>query len=812
MKTITSTLVALFLGVTLFSQTASIKGVLQTAEGEPVLFSNVVLYNAADSSMLKVEVSDESGVFRMDGLSAGNYFITATYVGYADFRKDNVQLTDNQQLDLGIVAFAPAAIELEEAIVTASRAMVEVKPDRTVFNVQGTINSTGADAISLLRKAPGVTVDNNNNINVLGRAGALLYVDGKRLPITGEDLTNYLENLPAEQIDRIEIITNPGAKYEAEGNAGIIDIRLKKDKNLGGNGSVSLTSSQGVYNRSNLSATGNYRNRFMNGFVSVGGGLGQGFNKLTFESFQNGLLMDEVMDNTNTYDFANFRVGTDFFLGDKHTLGFLVGGGTNNFDTDNLDIIDISQASAPDQVDSVLVADSRSSGNRDRMTYNINYRFDNRDGRTVNIDLDYGNYQNLQDNFQPNQFFDATRTNVLTEVINSFESPSDIGIYSAKLDYEQKLFGGVFGAGAKLTRVVSDNTFLVFDVIDEIAIQDDSLSNEFEYIENVYAGYISYNRPINEKWNFSAGLRAEQTDALGTLTAFVEELNEDPVVLNYLSWFPSAGLTWQVAPKHMLALNYGRRINRPDYNVLNPFNQQASLLSFEKGNPFLRPEIVNNFELGYTLAWRYNFKLSYSLTEDQITRLIAPSETDDRAGFITWENLASQTVVGLNISAPIQFTKWWSGYFNLGASYLDNQADYGDGAVVDVQAFTYNIYQQQTFNLPKGFKGEISGWFAGPGVWGGVFRYESQWSLDLGIQRRFFNDAMNVRVAVNDIFYQSGWDGVSEFNGLVSSGSGRWDSRRASLSISYNFGNQNVKSRKRKTGIEAEAGRVGGDN
>ena len=180
MKTFTSTVLALCFAVSLFSQSASIKGVLQTAEGEPVLFSNVVLYNAADSSMLKVEVSDESGVFRMDGLSAGSYFITATYVGYADFRKDGIQLTENQQLDLGVVAFAPAAIELEEATVTASRVMVEVKPDRTVFNVQGTINSTGADAITLLRKAPGVTVDNNDNINVLGRAGVHLYVDGKR--------------------------------------------------------------------------------------------------------------------------------------------------------------------------------------------------------------------------------------------------------------------------------------------------------------------------------------------------------------------------------------------------------------------------------------------------------------------------------------------------------------------------------------------------------------------------------------------------------------------------------------------------------
>ncbi len=169
--------------------------------------------------------------------------------------------------DLGVLPLNwPTGINLAEVTVTASRVLVEIKPDRTIFNVDGTINSAGSDAISLLRKAPNVTVDNNDNISVLGRAGVLLYVDGKRLPLTGEDLTNYLQSLPAEQIDRIEIISNPGAKYEAEGNAGIIDIRLKRDKNLGANGSVNMTASQGRYHRANLSGSGNYRNKRFNAF------------------------------------------------------------------------------------------------------------------------------------------------------------------------------------------------------------------------------------------------------------------------------------------------------------------------------------------------------------------------------------------------------------------------------------------------------------------------------------------------------------------------------------------------------------------
>jgi hypothetical protein len=278
-----------------------------------------------------------------------------------------------------------------------------------------------------------------------------------------------------------------------------------------------------------------------------------------------------------------------------------------------------------------------------------------------------------------------------------------------------------------------------------------------------------------------------------------------------LQWFPSAGLTYQAAPNHVLALNYSRRINRPDYNVLNPFNNKQSELSFEKGNPFLQPEIVNNIELGYTLAYRYNFKLAYSYTTDQITRLIAPSAEDSRASFITWENLATQKVYSTNISAPIQMTKWWNAYMNINGSYIDNQADYGDGAIVDVQVWNYNLYQQHTFDLIKGLKGEVSGWFAGPGVWGGVFEYDVQWSLNIGLQKKFFNEKLNLKLSMQDVFYESGWSGISEFNGLVSEGTGNWDSRRLALSASYSFGNQKVKSRKRKSGLEEESSRVGQD-
>lgn len=799
------------------SQSATLKGQIKDAAGAPVMFANVALFKTVDSIMQKVEPSDENGFFQMNNLAAGNYFLVATNVGMADLRQQNIELAKGQTLDLGVLSFKPAAVELTEVTVSASRALVEIKPDRTVFNVEGTINSVGSDALSLLRKAPGVTVDNQDNVNVLGRAGVLVYVDGKRLPLAGQELSNYLQNLQADQIDRFDIITNPGAKYEAEGNAGIIDIRLKKDKSLGANGSVNATFSQGRYARANTSASGNYRNKRLNSFGTFGLADGGGYQDMTFLSYQNGLVLPEINNHQNDWHGLNYRFGTDFFLSEKSTIGFLLDGGNWENTNNSLNRISIAQAATPNKIDSLLVATNTTHNDRSQRTYNLNYRFDpdkgQGKGRSLNIDLDYGQYVNRSSRFQPNRYYDASEQVLLTEVINSYNTPSDIDIYTAKLDYEQNVLGGKLGFGGKLSKVVSDNTFLVFNEQNGEPVQNNRSSNKFKYDENVYAGYFNFARPLGKKWNMSAGLRAEKTDAMGDLQAFLPELQEPPVDLNYMSWFPSAGLTWQVAEQHSLALNYGRRINRPDYNVLNPFNNQMSELSYEKGNPFLRPEIVNNVELGYTLKYRYNAKIAYSRTTDQITRLISPDENDGRAGFITWANLDDQTIWSANISAPVDVTKKWNAYINLSGSHLDNQAVYPDGAVVNVQAWSYNIYMQNTITLPLGFKGEISGWFSGPGIWGGVFKYETSWSLDLGLQRKFLQERLNVRLSASDLFYQSGWEGVSEFNGLKSYGKGNWDSRRVSASVSYNFGNNNVKkSRNRSTGLEDEGKRVGGGN
>lgn len=792
-----------------------IKGQLQDPDGLAVPFANVALYLKADSSLVKVETTDDAGIFQMNQVAEGEYNLVATYLGMPDLRRPNLKIGVNDVMDLGVLTMQPAGIELEAATVTATRALVEIKPDRTVFNVQGTINAVGENGLDLLRKAPGVTIDNNDNINVLSRSGVLIYVDGKRLPLTGDDLANYLRNLTAEQIDRIDIITNPTAKYEAQGNAGIIDIRLKKNENEGANGTVSGTFSQGRYARFNTNLTGNYRNKTMNAFGNLTYAQGKSWNVMDFNSFQNDLFLDQSAAMRGSRTNPNFRVGVDFFLDDRQTLGFLVGGGYQDLeqrDQNDVDIYSFAGGTVNTTADSLLRASSSARTDRSQNTFNVNYRNDMGQGKSLNIDLDYGRFRNDNLRDQPNTYLNPDEAIVLSRVDNYFDTPIEIDIATAKLDYEQPLMGGQFSAGVKLSQVGTDNTFLFYDV-DAAGdrVLNDGQSNQFKYDERLYAGYLSFAGKLNDQISYSAGLRTEVTDATGDLRAFRVDLEEPPVEFNYLSFFPSAGITYAINAQkgNTLALNYGRRINRPDYNVLNPFRNQISQLMYEKGNPFLAPEIVDNIELGYTLAYRYNFKLAFSRTSNQITRLIGPDEVDPRAAFVGWDNLATQTNYSFNAALPFTITKSWNAFFNLSGGYLDNQADYGDGVTIDLQAFTYSIFSQQTFQMPGGFTGEISGYFSGPGVWGGVFEYQTSGSFNLGLQKKFLNNQMNVKLSGSDLFFTTGWRGTSEFNGLVSSGRGNWDSRRITLSVSYNFGNQKVKSRKRNTGLEDEASRVG---
>lgn len=809
MKSFNLTFVLLLLSTFLFAgKEGAINGKILDPQGEGVPFANVLLLAVQDSQLVKGEVSNEEGVFSIPGIHAGAYFLQVSYIGFDTYNSAPFTMAEGQEISLPPVQLSESANELTEVVVKATKPLIEVKPDKMVFNIEGSINAQGNDAMELLRKSPGVVVDNNDNILLQGKSGVKVYIDGKPSPLSSDDLAAMLKTMQSSEIEAIEIITNPSSKYEAEGNAGIINIKLKRDKNMGANATVDLGYSIGKLANYNGKVSANLRQKDYNLYGSFGHYEGQHYNYMDLYREQVGGVFDQKSTHQGSNSNNSFRLGGDYFLNKKNTLGFLVNGNISNYEFNGDSRMAISRIGSSN-VDSFLLATSNNEGSRSNYNFNVNYRFDNGSGTVFNVDADYGRFDNDGSELQPNYYYAGDESgSLLNQRTYRNVTPTIIDIYTLKMDFEKALWGGQLGTGVKFALVETDNTFDVYNVYGGEEAIDPNRSNSFLYSENVNAAYANYSRQW-KKWNAQAGLRVEQTNSEGDLRAFLP-VDDQNVKRHYLDLFPSGGLTYQVNDINSLQLTYSRRIQRPNYQDLNPFLGYLDELTYEKGNPFLNPQYAHNLQLTHTYKYRFNTSLSYSYTSDLITRITDTAGV--AASFITWLNLAEQHNVSLTFSAPFQITKWWSSFSNLSGYYTRNIADYGDGKAVDLSATTFNMYAQETFTLPHDFRLEISGWYNSPSLWGGTFRMDGMGAMDIGIQKKLFNNRANLKVSVSDVFKTNKWHGVSRFGALYMNINGGWDSRRLKVNFTYQLGNNQVKSRNRRTGLEDEQNRIGGEN
>jgi outer membrane receptor protein involved in Fe transport len=792
--------------------TGKILGQVIGVDGHPLSFANVLLYQVSDSALVKAEYTDENGTFELQQIAAGKYWINVTYVGLPEYNTKAFEISTNQVFTLPEIRMSSGGVELTEVVVKTSRPIVEVHADKTVFNVDGSVNATGSDAMELLRKAPGVVVDNNDNIMVSGKNGVQVYINDKPTYLSTSDLAAYLKSIQSTEIDNIEIITNPNAKWDAEGNAGIINIKMKKDKRLGANGSVDLGYQRGEYNNYNTSLSGNYRNKKMNTFGRYSYNDRKGTNFFNLYREQVGLSYDQTNPGINENQSHNFRLGNDFFLNDKNTLGVLVTGYDSEHIGDQNSSMLIRNIGST-IVDSSLLASTLTDSKNANYNFNLNYRFDNGKGIVWNLDGDYGLFRNDTENNNPNYIYDGlgrTENDILSKEEFLMVAPTDIDIYTMKVDHERPFLKGQLSTGVKYSLVSTDNDFKFYNIVEGKELLDEDRTNRFVYDENVNAVYANYAGKTG-KWGYQAGLRIEQTISEGDLTA-MKPVNDQNVKRDYIDYFPSAGLTWTANEKNQFGLTYSRRIDRPSYQDLNPFEGRLDKLTFEKGNPFLRPQYTHSVGLTHTYAYRFNTSLTYSKTTDLITRLTDIDERNESASFITYENLANQENISLNISAPLPITKWWNAYANISTYYTHNTADFGDGKIIDLDVWAYNLYAQNTFNLPKGIVFELSGWYSSPSIWGGNFKTKRMGAMDMGLQKKFMEDKATLKIALSDVFKTNEWSFESFYGALYIRGGGGWDSRRLRVNLTYRFGNDQVKgARRRSTGLEDEKKRVKGE-
>jgi hypothetical protein len=498
------------------AQTVTLRGALEDEQGAPAPFLNVLLYTAGEAETLaRTAISGEDGAFRLAALP-GEYRLAVTGVGFAPF---DTLLTLAADRDLGTLTLPPSVEALDEVVVGAARPLVVVEADKMVFNVSDNLATTGDSGFDVLRKAPGVVVDQNDNIRVEGLSGVRVFLDGKPSVLRGEDLVNYLKSLRAEDIDRIEIVTQPSAKYDAEGNAGIIDIIRKREKGLGVQGSASAGAAYGDFARGNASLNLNYRARKLNLYGSYGGYYGRNTGFMYFYRRQGDNVFDQRSDTEFDRNSHNTRVGADWLLSSRHTLGALVTFDANDMDwrTDSrTEIFAFGESSA----DSILSAPNRTALLAFNGSANLNYRFEDTLGNTLSADLDYGRYHNTRNADQPNFYFGPDGVSLLSENITRQEAPTDVSLYSAKLDYSKRAGKHVLETGVKWTRVETDNSFSFFRTEGDEEFFDPERSNLFSYDESVYAAYASWNVAVGTAWKLNAGLRMEHTESLGDLRTY----------------------------------------------------------------------------------------------------------------------------------------------------------------------------------------------------------------------------------------------------------------------------------------------------
>ncbi len=784
----------------------SISGTVKDESGKPFVGATVTLVKAADSAAVKFSVTKAEGVFSFEGIAAGTYRVKTTHVGYNNSFSDIINF-GTEDVKVADAVMRKLSADLAAVVVTASKPIVEIKADKTILNVEGTINSVGTDALELLRKSPGVMVDKDDNLSLSGKNGVRVYVDGKPSPLSGTDLADYLKSLQSSNVEAIEIITNPSAKYDAAGNAGIINIRLKKNKSLGTNGSVNAGWGVGNFPKYSAGINLNNRGKKTNIFGNYNYNYFKGAN--TMNSHRS--ILDSIFDGRNSMVNKSmnhsYKAGIDYYIDKKQTVGVMVNGMVNDNSMRSNSVTNIVYA--PTKLDvRQLQANNKSDGNRDNINANANYRFADK-GKELNIDLDYGRYNINSDQLQPNVYYDPNGVELYRNVYHMI-SPTHIDIYSFKTDYETDFKKGKLGFGAKIGFVNTDNDFKRYNVFGATQQYDSARSNRFDYKENINALYVNYNKQY-KGFMVQAGLRAEQTNLKGMSYGFSENGSKyipykDGFDRDYIGLFPSLAVTFNKNPMSQWGLSASRRIDRPAYQDLNPFEFKLDDYTYMKGNVNLKPQYTNSIGITHSYKYKLNTRLNYSHVTDIFAQLMDTAEISK--AFMIKKNLASQDVVSLNVSYPFMKKKFTS-FINFNSSYSKYKADYGTGRKIDIDVFNVGLFMQNSLKFGKTWTAELSGWFNSPSVWQGTLKSKAMGGADLGLQKIVFKNKGTVKASMGDILNTMRWAGSSNFAGQNTKVRGTWESRVFRLNFSYRFGNAQVKAaRQRKAALEEEQKRT----
>jgi len=804
----------LFLSIYSFSQnvnTGKLSFKILNDKGGPLENASASLLRAKDSSLYKTGLSDRNGMVEFNYLKPGKYFLKISFVNFTDQYSNTIDISENNtnrtlpdiKLELNNTA------SLKEVTVAGKKPFIQKLNDRLVVNVEGSIMSTGSSAMDVLERSPGVNIDQNDAISLRGKQGVIIMIDGKPTPMTGTDLAGYLRGLPSAAISRIDIITNPSAKYDAAGNSGIIDIHMKKDQRLGLNGTLTTGYGQGIYPKTNAGATFNYRNKQVNIFGNYNYAYRIGLNHLLLDRnfYENGVYNGgDLKDNYSKSPVSSHttRVGMDFFPSKRTIIGFVVNGNFNHYTrkNDNNSIILDQQR----EQQSTFESFASNNDHANNWVANINYKhtFDST-GKELTADIDYGEYRSTSLTVNSTKYYKLDGTTLQPGYILDGDQAGKLLFKTAKADYINPFKKGAkLEAGLKVSFVSSDNDAKFYDVSSGTPQNDIKKTNHFLYKENNNAAYLNFSKEF-KKWDIQLGLRGEQTN-INT----EQRIGNVKFDSSYFQLFPSAFINYKLKEDQTIGLSVSRRIDRPGYSQLNPFLFLIDVTTYATGLPGLLPQLTWSYELSYTIK-NLNIGLSYSHTKDPQNITLArfkevfpnialPSDTNVTVQIPI--NLASSDYVGVSISAPIRIRKWWNMINNADIYYQKFNGKFS-GTKLNNGRPAADIRTNNTFTFKKGWTAELNASFNTGEQYGFMVTYP-QWGIGAGFQKTILKNKGTLRFNMTDIFWTNLPKAVITYTNYIEKWHAYRETRVANFSFTYRFGNNKVQAARRRTTASEE--------
>lgn len=782
----------------------SIKGSVVDTSASGLPFVNIALLNASDSTNVRGTISDEYGTYELVKIKPGNYRLKFFAVGYDAVYSPELRIDSTSSIIVDKVILTNSGINLNEVSVTSMKKTIEFKNGMTVMNVENSIMAAGNTVIDVLKRIPGVTVDNKNNVSIAGKQGVRFMIDGRMQQLSMEQVVSMLSAMSADHVSKIEVMKSPPVKYDAEGNAGMINIVTKKVTTKGYSGSINYNPGMGQRFGNSMYGTLNYKSNKLTIFSNINPMYKTFYDRYDYHKYvtyeDNTTIFDHTGDHENLRKYISGKIGVDYALTKKTVIGVSVANTINNANNVEHGYVSINGYNDVGFDHYHYVTDDKTIWSNPAYNFNAEHKFDTV-GTNLSLSVDYAEFDTRTTRRSESVFLTQENSNAKPDQIYDSKNKADISIFTQKLDFQKYLkptWLMEIGAKTAFVKNNSDFTFLRLDTVSNSFVNDPNFSNVYHYKENVIAGYINIRKEF-KKGSLGVGVRAENTEITGVVPATGFKL-----VRSYLNFFPNVSFDHQFNDKHSIQFNYTRRLDRPDYSQLNPSKYFEDQYAVGAGNPYLNPQYSDNFDFVHVYNQWVTNSIGYAHQTQLFSGITLQNDTTKVSTFMLF-NLDKSDYYYYNLFLQKQLKSWWNTEFSLNVFYVEFKSKI-NSARLSTQALSGSVYFNNDFILPKNFKMQLTVHYGAPSRNGPSYD-KARGSCDFGVKKSYYNGKFNIMIQFLDMFYTDISRTVYKFDNQNYTFNSKDDTRRFRLTLSYKFGKTNIRVRE-KSGNEQETGRL----